>query len=96
MKNRLEDLNNYLFETLEVLMDEELTDAEMTRAVKKAEVVSKVSEQIIKTANLRFKGMVFAEKCSKQVPDFIEKKDPKRSQLEDMPRIPPIVKKSDW
>lgn len=55
MKNALTDLNNYLFEQLERLNDDELTDDQLDRELKKADAVVKVSEKIIQTGELALK-----------------------------------------
>ena len=52
MKNTLTDLNNYLFESLERLTDDELTDAELDKEIKRSEAVQKVAKTIIDNGNL--------------------------------------------
>lgn len=52
MNNTLTDLNNYLFEQLERLNDDELD-----REIRKTEAVVKVSEKIIENGELAFKTM---------------------------------------
>ena len=47
MKNTLSDLNNYLFEQLERLNDDSLSEDELEREMKKTDAVVKVSEKII-------------------------------------------------
>lgn len=47
MKNKLSDLNNYLFESIERLMDDELSDEELEREIKRSETVQKVAKTII-------------------------------------------------
>ena len=58
MRNTLEDLNNHLFEALERLNDDELTDDQLEREIKRAEGMSKVAGQIIQNAELVYKTMV--------------------------------------
>ena len=57
MKNTLSDLNNYLFEQLERLNDDSLSDEELEREMKKTDAVVKVSEKIIETGELAFRTM---------------------------------------
>ena len=57
MKNTLSDLNNYLFEQLERLNDDSLSEDELEREMKKTDAVVKVSEKIIKTGELAFRTM---------------------------------------
>ncbi len=57
MKNTLTDLNNYLFEELEKLMDDEITGEELDREIKKADTMVKVSEKIIQTGELAYRTM---------------------------------------
>lgn len=57
MKNTLSDLNNYLFEQLERLNDDELTDEQMERELKKTDSIVRISERIIENGELAFKTM---------------------------------------
>lgn len=47
MKNTLSDLNNYLFESIERLTDDELSDEELDKEIKRSEAVQKVAKTII-------------------------------------------------
>ena len=47
MKNTLTDLNNYLFESIERLNDDDLTDEQLEREIKRSEAVQKVAKTII-------------------------------------------------
>ena len=40
MKNTLSDLNNYLFETLERLLDEDLSEEQMQREIARSQAVT--------------------------------------------------------
>ena len=57
MKNTLTDLNNYLFEQLERLNDDELTEEQMERELKKTDGIVRISEKIIANGELAFKTM---------------------------------------
>lgn len=57
MKNDLIALNNYLFEQIERLNDDDLTDEGLDREIRKSESIVKVSEKIINTGELLFKVM---------------------------------------
>ena len=57
MKNTLTDLNNYLFEQLERLNDDELTGDELEKQLKKTDTIVKISEKIIQNGELAFKTM---------------------------------------
>lgn len=52
MQNKLTDLNNYLFEELENLMNSELTQEELDKEIKVSKQVVSVSQTIINNANL--------------------------------------------
>ena len=52
MKNTLADLNNYLFESIERLMDDELTEEGLEREIKRGEAVQKVAKTIIDNGTL--------------------------------------------
>lgn len=53
MKNKLVDLNNHLFAQLERLSDESLEGDKLEQEIKRAEAIAEVSEQLIKSANVR-------------------------------------------
>ena len=57
MKNTLTDLNNYLFEQLERLNDDELTGEQLDRELQKTDSIVKISEKIIENGELAFKTM---------------------------------------
>lgn len=57
MKNKLSDLNNYLFEQLERINDDTLTPEQLEQELKKTDSIVKVSEKIIETGELAFKTM---------------------------------------
>lgn len=57
MKNTLTDLNNYLFEQLERLNDDELDSEELERELKKTDSIVRISEKIIENGELAFKTM---------------------------------------
>jgi len=57
MKNTLSDLNNYLFEQLEKLNDDELSGEQLEKELKKTDSIVKVSEKIIQNGELAFKTM---------------------------------------
>lgn len=52
MKNTLADLNNYLFEELERLTDDELDDVQIEKEIKRANSICTVAGQIISNGNL--------------------------------------------
>ena len=56
VKNTLGDLNNHLFEMLERLNDDELDDEKLDKELKRAEGMTKVSEQILKNGELQYKA----------------------------------------
>lgn len=51
MKNTLTDLNNYLFEAIERLNDD-LTDEELDKEIRRSEAVQKVAKTIIDNGTL--------------------------------------------
>lgn len=58
MKNTLLDLNNHLFEQLERLNDENLSEEQIELELKRAEGMTKVAAQIIQNGELAYKTMV--------------------------------------
>ena len=47
MKNTIGDLNNYLFESIERLMDDELSNEDLEKEIKRTEAIQKVAKTII-------------------------------------------------
>ena len=56
MKNTLTDLNNYLFEAIERLTDDELTDEQLDKEIKRSEAVQKIAKTIIDNGSLAFQA----------------------------------------
>lgn len=52
MRNKLSDLNNYLFECIERLNDDELSNEQFEKEVEKSETIQKIAKTIIDNASL--------------------------------------------
>lgn len=52
MKNKLTDLNNHLFAELERLSDEDMSDEQLSKELKRADAIGKISAQIINNGHL--------------------------------------------
>ena len=61
MKNTLGDLNNHLFEQLERLNDDDLTEEELQREIRKSDAMVRVSEQIIQNGQLALRTMQYMD-----------------------------------
>ena len=76
MKNTLVDLNNILFEQLERLNDDSLSDEEMEMQLKRTDQIVKLSEKIISNGELAFKAIQNKDKYygagGKQLPPMLE------------------------
>ncbi len=57
MKNKLTNLNDYLFAQLERLDDEELDDEELEKAIKRGKAFAETAAQIIAGGDLQLKAM---------------------------------------
>lgn len=60
MKNKLIDLNNHLFMQLERLGDEDLSNEELEKEIKRTKALTDVSEQIIENANTALRAAKLA------------------------------------
>lgn len=76
MKNTLLDLNNILFEQLERLNDDSLSDEQMEMQLKRTDSIVKVSEKIIDNGELAFKAIQHKDKYygsgGKSLPPMLE------------------------
>ena len=52
MKNKLSDLNNHLFEQLERLNDEKMTNEELEKEIHRSKAITSVSQAIVNNASL--------------------------------------------
>ena len=57
MKNNQNDLNNYLFEALERLLDDDMTEEQMRKEIARAQAVTAVAEAVIHNGELALKTM---------------------------------------
>lgn len=56
MKNNLSDLNNYLFEQIERINDDSLSDLDLDKAISKARTIVNLAETVIKNQELQLKA----------------------------------------
>ena len=78
MKNNLSDLNNYLFSTLDTIEDDEMTDKQLEKELKKAQAICSISSQILKVASVQVSAIKTAEQCgllNKDMPALLATKD---------------------
>jgi len=58
VKNKLSDLNNHLFASLERLNDEDLSGDKLIEEMGRSKVINEVAEQIIANASLVLKAQI--------------------------------------
>lgn len=73
MKNTLSDLNNYLFESLERLMDDDLSGEELDREIQRSRAVTDVAQALIHSGELSIKAAKYKTEYGKaaDVPKLI-------------------------
>lgn len=57
MKNTLTDLNNYLFEAIERINDDDLDDAALEKEIKRSEAITKIAGVVINNANVQLQAL---------------------------------------
>ena len=57
MENNLTALNNYLFEQIERINDNSLSEEELNREIKRSDAVNNIAKTIIENGNLALKTM---------------------------------------
>ena len=78
MKNNLSDLNNYLFSMLETIEDDNITNKQLEKELKKAQAICSISSQILKVASVQVSAIKTAEQCgllNKDMPALLATKD---------------------
>lgn len=79
MKNTLGDLSNLMFEQLEKMSDDDMTDEQLEKEIKRADAMAKMGEAILKTGELQFKVMQHMDEYGyqreKNVPEMLEVHD---------------------
>lgn len=60
MQNKLIDLNNHLFEQLERLNDDELSEEDMRKEIERSKAMASISNQIIENARLNLNATELA------------------------------------
>ena len=71
MRNTLEDLNNHLFMQLERLGDEELTDEQLEREVRRTEAITKIATNIVENGTLVLKVWENASFVDRKTPAML-------------------------
>ena len=61
MRNKLTDLNNHLFEQLERLNDEELTEDELSKEINRARAMTDIANSIVSNAKVVLDASKFLE-----------------------------------
>lgn len=79
MKNKLSDLNNYLFEELERLNDDETlsNNEELEKELKRSKAITNVSNQIIQNANVVLKAKIHCDQFGDDLGEFLRLGEPK-------------------
>ena len=82
VRNKMEDLNNILFEQLERLNDDGL---DLDQELKRAKAISNVSDKLIQSADLQFRVMQLRADMTGDVktPEVLEVKDVKKIESKD-------------
>lgn len=77
MNNKLTDLNNYLFEQLERLNDDELLSENFDREIERSKSITSVSTQIINNAKLALDAKKYIDEYgdNKVVPTMLQIED---------------------
>lgn len=77
MKNKLTDLNNHLFEQLERLNDEELTDEKLSQEIERSKAVANIATKIIDNASLGLQAEKLRVEYGRKdvnIPEMLENK----------------------
>ena len=67
MRNKLSDLNNYLFAQIERLDDEELAGDKLDAEIKRGNAIAGIATQIIANGNLQIKAVAAAKEAGIEI-----------------------------
>lgn len=82
MRNKLSDLNNYLFEELERLNDDDeiADDNKLKKELERSKAITGISQQIIANANVVLKAKIHCDQFGDDLGEFLQlgisKEDP--------------------
>jgi len=71
VKNTLLDLNNHLFEQMERLNDDDLTEEELTKEIKRADAMKGIAQEIIQNATLVLKATKLNQESDSAAPRLL-------------------------
>lgn len=71
MKNKLEDLNNHLFEALERLNDENLTGEQLKNEIRRSDAITKIGSVIVANAAMQLKAFQYHNEESRFLPNTL-------------------------
>lgn len=74
MKNKLSDLNNYLFEELERLNDDETlqNDDNLEKEIKRSKAITQVANTIVQNANVILKAKIHCDQFGDDLNEFLK------------------------
>lgn len=58
MNNNISSLNNYLFESIERINDDDLTDKELDREIKKGKAINAIAQTIVQNGTLALRAQL--------------------------------------
>ena len=66
MKNTIQDLSNYLFECIERINNDGITDEEREMEIKKFKAINDIAKSILDAGALTLKAMEYSEEYGKE------------------------------
>lgn len=82
MNNKLSDLNNYLFEELERLNDDETleNDEMLEKELRRSKAITTVSAQIIQNANVVLRAKIHCDQFGDDLGEFLRLGEPEKEK----------------
>jgi len=66
MKNNLTSLNNYLFEAIERIIDDDLDEEELMKEIRRSEAVVKIADTVLKNAEVQLKALEYMDEYGQE------------------------------